>query len=331
MCYTDFHKPVLLWKSMESLNLVLCSDNNFILPTLTAIDSILRHNAESFFAVFIVTTGFSQKNIETIENFSKQRKNQAKIEIITANDDILKDCPIKKGDHVSVAAYLRILLPSLLPKNINKILYLDGDIICVSSILDFYNADISSKSCSAVRDERNNDEEIFYRLKYPKDCGYFNSGVILINLDYWRKNDIQNRTLNYIFSNREKCLWHDQDALNAILAGTVDFADFKCNLTQGFLFDKKQLKIDSKYYPKIDCAIKHPCLIHYCATYKPWHIECNSPFKKLWRQSYKKTFGKNCHLQFKNKGTAKVKWCIKLILNTLNIKKYADFRKSIVE
>ena len=90
-------------------------------------------------------------------------------------------------------------------------------------------------------------------------------------------------------------------------------------------------KIDSKYYPKIDCAIKHPCLIHYCATYKPWHIECNSPFKKLWRQSYKKTFGKNCRLQFKNKGLARIKWCIKLVLNTLNIKKYADFRKSIVE
>lgn len=331
MCYTIFHKSVLLWKTMESLNLVLCSDNNFVIPTLLAIDSIFRHNAESFFVVFIVTTRFSQKNIETIENFSKQRNKQAKIEIITANEDILKDCPIKKGDHVSLAAYLRIFLPSILPKDINKILYLDGDIICVSSVLDFYNADISSKSCSAVRDERNNDEEIFNRLEYPKDCGYFNSGVILINLEYWRKNDIQNKTLSYIFSNKEKCLWHDQDALNVTLSGTVDFADFKYNLTQGFLFDKKQLKIDSEYYPKIDNAIKNPCLIHYCATYKPWHIECNSPFKKLWRQSYKKTFGKNCRLQFKNKGTARIKWCIKLILNTLKIKKYTDFRKSIVE
>ena len=63
---------------MESLNLVLCSDNNFILPTLTAIDSILRHNAESFFAVFIVTTGFSQKNIETIDFFFKTEKKSGK-------------------------------------------------------------------------------------------------------------------------------------------------------------------------------------------------------------------------------------------------------------
>ena len=316
---------------MESLNLVLCSDDNFIIPTLTAIDSVLRHNAESFFSAFIITTGISQRNRELIKAFAKQRKNQAKIEIITANENNLKNCPIKKGDHVSLTTYLRILLPTLLPESVKRILYIDGDILCVSSILDFYNIDISSKSCSVVRDERNNDEEIFRRLKYQKELGYFNAGVMLINLEYWRRNDIQNKTLSYIFGNREKCLWHDQDALNVTLAGTVDFADFRYNLTQGFLFEKNQLKIDSKYYPKIDNAIKSPCLIHYCATYKPWHIECNSPFKKIWRQSYKKTFGKNCRLQFKNKGIARIKWCIKLILNTLKIKKYADFRKSIVE
>lgn len=159
----------------------------------------------------------------------------------------------------------------------------------------------------------------------------FNSGVILINLDYWRKNNIQNKTLNYIFGNKEKCLWHDQDSLNVVLAGSVLFADFRYNLTQGFLFDKTQLKINSDYYNQIDRAIENPCLIHYCASYKPWHFECNSPFKALWRENYKQVFGKKCPLTFKNKGTARIKWCIKFILNTLKIKKYADFRKSIVE
>lgn len=316
---------------MNSLNLVFCADDNFVMPTLVSADSILKTNENCFFNIFIVTTGISQRNIKAIETFSKQRKNQTKIEIITANEDNLKDCPIKKIDHVSLATYLRILLPSLLPENIKKVLYIDGDIICVSSIFDFYNADISNKSCSAVRDERNNDEESFSRLEYPKDCGYFNSGVILINLDYWRKNNIQNKTLNYIFGNKEKCLWHDQDSLNVVLAGSVLFADFRYNLTQGFLFDKTQLKINSDYYNQIDRAIENPCLIHYCASYKPWHFECNSPIKALWRENYKQVFGKKCPLTFKNKGTARIKWCIKFILNTLKIKKYADFRKSIVE
>ncbi len=315
---------------MDSLNLVFCADDNFVVPTLTCVESVLKSNENCFFNIFIVTTGISKKNRELVENFSCKKADKTKIEIITAEENLLEKCPVKKGDHVSLATYLRILLQSLLPRNIKKVLYIDGDILCVSSLLEFYNADISEKSCSAVRDERNNDEEIFNRLEYPKECGYFNSGVMLINLEYWRNNEIQDKTLNYIFNNREKCLWHDQDALNAVLAESVLFADFRYNLTQGFLFDKAQLKISSDYYSQIDLAIENPSLIHYCASYKPWHIECNSPFKALWRKNYKYAFGKKCPLMFKNKGTERIKWCIKFVLNTLHIKKYADFRKSIV-
>ena len=331
MCYIIIHKPVLLWKIMESVNLVLCSDNSFVFPTLTAIDSVLKNNKDIRFSIFIITAGLSEQSRKTIENFSPNKQGQTEIKIITAEKKILSGCPIKQGDHVSLSAYLRILLPGLIPENIKKVLYLDGDILCVSSLKELYDTDISQNSCAVVRDERNNDAEIFTRLNYSSENGYFNSGVILINLDWWRKNNVQNTTLKYISENQEKCLWHDQDALNYILNGTVAWLDFRYNLTQGFLFDKQKLKIDEKYKNAISSAIKNPCLIHYCAAYKPWHIECNSPFKKLWRQSYKKTFGKKCRLTFKNKRKSKLKWCIKFVLNTLHIKHYADFRKSIVD
>ena len=315
---------------MNPLNIVFCADDNFVVPTLVSAESILETNENCFFNIFIVTTGISKKRRELIESFSCKKADKTKIKIITAKENALENCPVKKGDHVSLTAYLRILLPSLLPENIKKVLYVDGDILCVSSLFKFYNTDIFGKSCSAIRDERNNDSEIFSRLGYSKENGYFNSGVILINLEYWRNNNIQNKTLSYIFNNKEKCLWHDQDALNFVLAGTVHFDDFKYNLTQGFLFDKAQLKISSDYYSQIDRAIKNPCLIHYCASYKPWHVECNSPFKDLWRKCYRRTFGKKCTLTFKNKGTNRIKWRIKFVLNALHIKSYADFRKSIV-
>lgn len=317
--------------SADTINLALCTDDNFIYPTLTAIASVLKNNADQRFSIFIITAGISGQSKNIIENFSLEKQEQAEIKIITAEKHILSDCPVKQGDHISVSAYLRILLPSLIPENIIKILYLDGDILCVSSIKELYDIDVSQKSCAAVRDERNNDIEIFSRLGYPSESGYFNSGVILINLDWWRKNDVQNKTLKYISENPEKCLWHDQDALNYVLNGTIVWADFRYNLTQGFLFDKPKLEIDEKYKNCINSAIKNPCPIHYCAAYKPWHVECNSPFKKLWRENYRETFGKKCRLTFKNKGKSKIKWCLKFVLNALHIKKYADFRKSIVE
>lgn len=316
---------------MNEINLALCTDDNFIKPTLVAVDSVLQSSKHSFFNVFIVTSGITEHSMAMIANFAQKVTDSAKIKILTADKRLLKSCPIKDGDHVSYAAYLRILLPSILPENINKILYIDGDILCVSDIKDFYDLNLDGKSSAAVPDERNNSKEIFSRLNYPETCGYFNSGVMLINLENWRKNNIQSKALEYISKNPEKCIWHDQDALNKILAGTVLFSPFRYNLTQGFLFDKEQLEIDASFWPEIDSAIKNPCLIHYCAAYKPWHIECNSPFKKIWRENYKKTFGKKCRLKFKNKGFVRLKWCVKFILNNLHIKKYADFRKSIVK
>lgn len=315
----------------NTVNLVLCTDDNFAEPTLAAIDSVLESNTNAFLNVFIVTSGLNEQNKSKISEFFSERKGRAEFSLKTADNAFLGSLPVKKGDHVSSAAYLRILLPSILPQNISKVLYIDGDILCVSSLLDFYKTDLSEKSCAAVRDERNDDNEIFMRLAYPKSCGYFNSGILLINLDFWRKNNVQKKALNFIFENPEKCLWHDQDALNKVLAGTVLFSPFRYNLTQGFLFDKSSLKISSDYWTEIDSAVKNPCLIHYSAAYKPWHAECNSPFKKLWRESYEKTFGKKCRLKFKNKGAARVKWLVKFVLNSLHIKKYADFRKSVVE
>ncbi|WP_303918208.1 glycosyltransferase family 8 protein [Treponema berlinense] len=317
--------------SDDTINVALCTDDNFIYPTLTTIDSVLKNNTDQRFSIFIITAGLSEQSRKTVENFSLNKQGQAEIKIITAEKKILSGCPIKQGDHVSLSSYLRILLPGLIPENIKKVLYLDGDILCVSSLKELYDIDISQNSCAAVRDERNNDAEIFTRLNYSSENGYFNAGVILINLDWWRKNNVQNTTLKYISENQEKCLWHDQDALNYILNGTVAWLDFRYNLTQGFLFDKPKLKIDEKYKNAISSAIKNPCLIHYCAAYKPWHVECNSPFKKLWRENYRETFGKKCRLTFKNKGKSKIKWCLKFVLNALHIKKYADFRKSILE
>ncbi|MDD7015114.1 MAG: glycosyltransferase family 8 protein [Treponema sp.] len=317
--------------SADKINLALCTDDNFIYPTLTAIDSVLKNNATTLFSVFIVTAGISDKSREIIKAFSSEKQKHAGIKIITVDKTILSGCPVKDSDHVSISTYLRVLLPSIIPENIKKILYMDGDILCVSSLETFYNTDISQKSCAAVHDERNNSCEIFGRLDYCSKNGYFNAGVILINLEWWRKNNVQNKTLEFISENPEKCLWHDQDALNYILNGTVEWADFRYNLTQGFLFDKPKLEIDEAYQDDIESAIKNPCLIHYCAAYKPWHVECNSPYKKLWRMQYRETFRKKCQLTFKNTGTAKTKWCLKFILNKLRIKEYADFRKSILK
>lgn len=311
------------------MNIALITDENYIIPTGTAIASILQSNTEENLTFYIVTQELSVSSIDLLQSFIAPHKNHANLKVITLDKKDIVDFPIRKGDHVSIAAYFRIFLPKLLSNDITKLLYLDGDILCKDSLLDFYNTDINNYSCTVVHDERNNESSIYQRLKYSKENGYFNSGVMLINLDWWRKNNVMQKCLDYIATEPDACLWHDQDALNHVLNGTVLWTDFRYNYTQGFYFNKKEMFIDSKYYKEIDSARKSPCIIHFSSAYKPWHIECNHPLKKQYRDFYNLYTGHKLKLTYKLQGSAKLKWQIKKLINTLHIKQYADFRKPL--
>ena len=311
------------------MNIALITDENYITPTVTAIASVLHSNPDEHIHFYVITKSLSNRNIAELESFIAPHKHHTEHEIIKLSDELFSDFPIRKGDHVSVAAYYRIFLPKILPESIHKLLYIDGDVLCVDNLKSFYETDLEDFSCAVCHDEQDANAKHFIRLKYSKENGYFNSGVMLINLDWWRKNNVMQKCLDYIATEPDACLWHDQDALNHVLNGTVLWTDFRYNFTQGFYFNKKEMCIDSKYYKEIDSARKTPCIIHFSSAYKPWHIECNHPLKKQYRDFYKQYTRHKLKLSYKLQGSEKLKWQIKKLLHTLHIKQYADFRKPL--
>ena len=311
------------------MNIALITDENYVTPTATAIASVLQSNPEEPLHFYIITNFLDSKSILRLNEFIEPHKSHASMEIISLSEEDVANFPIRKGDHVSIATYYRIFFPKIIPGFVKKLLYIDGDILCTDSIKSFYEKDLKNFSCAVCHDERNDDESNFYRLKYPKESGYFNAGIMLINLAWWRDHNIMQKCLDYIASEPEACLWHDQDALNHVLNGTVFWADFRYNFTQGFYFDKDGMNIDNKYYREIDNARKNPCILHFSSTYKPWHIECNHPLKQQYRIFYRQYSGKKLKLTYRQKGFKRFKWHIKKLLDMLSIKHYEDFRKQI--
>lgn len=311
------------------MNIVLITDENYVYPTGTTMASVLNSNPDENFTFYIVTKHLSDEHVAVLESFVAPYCSNANLKIITLGDDILTDFPIRLDDHVTSAAYYRVYIQKALPATLDKVLYLDGDILCVDSIQPFYSMDFDGFSCVVTHDERNDEEENFIRLKYPSANGYFCSGVMLINLDWWRKNNVMQKCLDFIAAEPEACLWHDQDALNHVLNGTVLWADFRYNFMQGYFFDKKAFVMDPKFYADIDRARLNPCLLHFSSAYKPWHVECNHPLKKQYRQFFKKTTGMNLKLTHRLCGRKRMVWKIKRILNFLRIRHFADFRKPL--
>lgn len=310
------------------MNICFATDDNYVKTTAIAIMTVLLTNKDEEISFYILSQSLARKNKETLQNtvFKYSSKSEICFCILTSSIIDKFYSTIKKENHVSLATYLRLFIPSLLPNSVQKILYLDGDIICADSLRPLYETDLKDSSLAAAHDERNCDSESFQRLKYPMKNGYFGAGVLLINVDYWRKNNIQQKTLDFVLSNKEICVWHDQDALNKILNGTVKFCHIKYNVYE-HLYENEN-NYPASFDTEIKEAVGNPVIIHFCSGRKPWTFESRCPFTVIWLRLYKQLFGKKCRLIHRYKGKARFLWSVKRILHKLGIKKYEEFEYS---
>mgnify|MGYP000308479184 CR=1 FL=1 len=113
-------------------------------------------------------------------------------------------------------------------------------------------------------------EEIYTRLHYPSSDSYFNSGVLLVNLDYWREEGLMSKALDYISKNGSKLVFYDQDVLNALLHDCKLFLPFRYNVQDGFLRRKRRIRPES--IAALDQELLHPVIIHYTGGKKPGNI-----------------------------------------------------------
>lgn len=260
---------------MDSINILCATDNDYVPYCGIMLTSLFENNKEADINVYILTENLNDTNKEKIKQLSQAY--QKRIEIITVDSEKLKDCPIRIGDHVSIATYYRLLAPILLPSEIDKVLYLDCDIIINDNISGLYNEGIEEHSVAMCKDEAFFIEEKYERLDYCKSYTYKNAGVALINIKHWRKNNIAQKCLEYISKYPERVKFHDQDTLNAVLHKEIKLLPIKYNLQTGFL-----LTDYARYYrnemPEILESTKSPVIIHFTGASKPWYKGSRHPF-----------------------------------------------------
>ena len=309
------------------IEIVLCTDDNYVMPTSVLINSIRITNPEAKIHYNIVSSGLSDS---AKKKFSENLLGKnASIDFYTVDQEILNGCPVRPGEHISIAAYFRFLLPTILPENMNKVLYMDGDIVCVDDITPLWETSLEGFAAAAIPDMHCDDIRILNRLPLAESSEYYNSGVMLINLDWWRKNDVQNKSIFFATHNEDICTYHDQDVLNVILQGSIKTLSIRYNLQEHFLERKGNLFIDKKYYDDLDFSVQNPVMLHYTGQKKPWHNECFNPLKDVWRAFYYKSEWKK--QKFTNKLPPKnhMLYLIREFLSRWNIMKSANPYKGL--
>lgn len=270
--------------------IVCATDNKFVQHCAVTIVSILKNNTSKVI-IYLLTEGLSLYNEKQLTDLVTS--NGGELHIIPVNSEALKNCPMPplfKLSHISIATYYRLLVSELLPEEIDKVIYLDCDIVVRHSIDDLWNYNIDGYAIGAVYQIADWNIDAIKRLSYPISYGYFNAGVLLINLKYWRENQISGQLFEYLEKNKDKIIFHDQDALNGVLHGKCLRLPCKWNMQNGF-FKKSVFTIIStkneesiSYYDdyknQIPKEIYDPVIVHYVSKPKPWEIGCTHPYKR---------------------------------------------------
>jgi lipopolysaccharide biosynthesis glycosyltransferase len=257
---------------------IVFSANNYYIPyTAVAVQSIMEHaNKENDYRFYILHKDISDEFANLLRT-QMSRFSNCMIDFIDVSNYI-SDYAFFVSRHISVETYFRLLIPYIFT-DYNKVIYLDGDILCLVDISELYKMELNDNLLSVVRDvgaswyyspkhsECNSRiYQVLLHLKKPED--YFNGGMQVLNTDLFRKT----YTLKYLFefAASHEFQVHDQDVLNILCEGKVYLLPFSWNFmrTDDSTYLPEHLK---KQYTE---AESNPKIIHF----KPWTYGNYSPY-----------------------------------------------------
>lgn len=253
---------------MEKINILISIDNNYVEQAIDMMYSLSIYN-ENFLNVYLIYNDLSDESINKIAQFLTAN-NIGKLKPYYFDIDEF-DFPIYK-EYISITTYLRLFAPFIISDDIDRLLYLDCDIICRGEIIDFYNTPFENNILVAcpnlVIDERK--EFNIWRnieLGLPEDNCYVNAGVLLININKYREFTNIDEIFKFIEDNYQSLYLQDQDIINKMFYQNIKLGNIKYNYQ----------------ISGVNCGEEtgDNCLIHYSEEEKPWSDNYRNPQKAI--------------------------------------------------
>lgn len=250
------------------MNILVSLDSNYLTQLKVMLTSLLAENPKENFDIYILNVFIGEEELEEVRNCIDKRRNR--IIDVKVPEDMFSNAPIT--DRYPREMYFRIFAAKLLPTNIDKILYLDPDIIIINSLKDLYEIDLKNNyyaGATHIGKPITKLNEV--RLNMPSESEYINSGVLLMNLKLLREEQEEEDVFEFIKENSSKLYLPDQDVINALYGDKIITIDArKYNLGErdymksSFNLGKSTEKIDMKW------VVNNTCIIHYYGRNKPW-------------------------------------------------------------
>ena len=265
----------------KTMNILCATDDKYAPYCGVMLTSFLENHNGFHTEVYIIV-----KNRLKEENRLKRLEGRYDVKVNMVEfsfNDVTSSFPIG-NQHWTIETYYRLFAPVLLPKDIDRFLYLDCDIIVDGDVSDIYFSDLDGISALVADDIPGRMPQSHYvRLGYPKEYGYFNAGMMMVNLNFWREHDIKKRCVDYITEHHDILILYDQDVLNYVLQDSKKYVSVLYNFQETTLQKYNYDMYSPAMKKEVDTC--RPKIIHFTTPAKPWVIfSYPRPFYKLWHR-----------------------------------------------
>lgn len=251
------------------MNLLISICESFLTPAKVMLYSLTRYHDDV--DIYLLYSSLTEEKIRDLELFLIKKCN-ARLHPVCASG-FFTNVPLSSR-YNKPELYYRLLAPYLLPAELDRVLYLDADIIINGSLEEFYNQSFDGNYAAVVKDRFDDLEKVVLlktKLGLKKEDAYFNSGVMLFHLGLFRENIKLENIMALIEEKREALQYFDQDVLNCLLKEHKKLCGDEYN-TQTYPFDQCSLS---------DMEASG-VVIHYTGIPKPWDPDYDGTLDYLY-------------------------------------------------
>ena len=297
-------KTAYATESNDMVHIAMATNESYLYQTLVSMTSAAENKDEKTNLNFhiLISGEFSNKGKKKLIDL-QERYRKCKVELIDMGNSFNNAKTMRKS---FTAAYYRLQLPDIL-QGLDKVLYLDGDTIVMKDLLSLYNLNLDNYYAAGVKDywSVTKDPDYYKIIGIESMDQYINSGVLLMNLDKMRNDNLKKEFSAYIKKNHcsKKRIgkYHDQDVINYTCYGKILHIPLKYNAMHSCIYDyycTTTHKLDislfnniKKFYGESEWneAVTSPTIIHYVGSNRPWGTPIKLPGSLIWWKYAKKT------------------------------------------
>jgi lipopolysaccharide biosynthesis glycosyltransferase len=246
----------------------LCTDRRMLIPALFVAYSVKSRSAAAHKSFDVIVFA------EPLEVTDVHRRWMKQHDILLCEDmNISQMRGVGKfQERLSPATLMKLMLAGHLAGRYEKILYLDCDLTIHGDVSVLFSLDTAPFALAAVpsgrimldlsQKQREETENHFHNLGMTRPYRFFNTGVLLIDVERWNNEKPGEKALEFIRQNPDLCSLPDEHALNAVLDGRMAQLSTVWNC------------VPLSLWRKASAGLYHPVIIHHTGAVKPWRRFC---------------------------------------------------------